>query len=111
MYVCGDLPHRRRLDLEPSSEGTPSGREEIMTVEIALNKKKWLCSTVYKQPQVYDRELIALLESTIDKAVQEGADFIVSGDLNVNVLERNHALSRVFQTTGIRNIVKKTNML
>ncbi len=51
---------------------------------------------------MYDRELIALLESTIDKAVQEGADFILPGDLIVNVLERNHALSRIFQTTGIR---------
>ncbi len=48
---------------------------------------------------MYDIELVALLESAIAKAVQEGADFILSGDLNVNVLvERNHAVSRVFQT-------------
>ncbi len=39
MYVCGDLPRRRRLDVEPNSEETPSGRVEIMTVEIALKKK------------------------------------------------------------------------
>ncbi len=92
MCARGDLPQRRRLDLEPSADETPSGRVEIMTLETRK------CSTVYKQPHVCDRELIAFPVSTIDKLVQEGVDFILSGDLNVNVLE---LCPRFFNLVGL----------
>ncbi len=49
MYVRGDLPQRRRYDLEECNFYM-SGRIEIMVLEINLRKDKWLCCNMYKQP-------------------------------------------------------------
>ena len=61
MYVRGDLPERRRYDLEECNLHNMSGRIEIMVVEIYLRKDKWLCCSMHKHPSVRDTDLVQIL--------------------------------------------------
>ncbi len=106
MYVRGDLPERRRYDLEECNLHNMSGRIEIMVVEIYLRKDKWLCCSMHKHPSVRDTDLVQILWLLIDKCVRENYNFTILGDLNINVLSSAHCLKDVFETSGVKYLVR-----
>lgn len=103
MYVRGDLPQRRRSELEVYE--AESGRIELLIIELVLNNEKWLCCSIYKQPDVKDVHIVAILESLINKCLKECTGFIMMGDFNVDVSKTNHCLTNVFEIHGVKNIV------
>ncbi len=64
---------------------TSTGRIEYLIVEVDLNGEKWLVLSVYKQPKVKDETLIRLLSSLLDRCSKEYRNFIMIGDMNVDV--------------------------
>ena len=53
-YVRSDIPHRRRLDLEPSTLN--SYENEVLVIETRPYKaEKWFVVVFYKPPNVKDK--------------------------------------------------------
>ena len=105
MYIRSDLPQRRVKELENSE--VESGRVEVLANEIVISDEKWLICSVYKQPTVKDADISNLLESLFNKCSKDYSNYIVCGDINVNVLNEKHCLKDIFNVYGVTNIVNE----
>ncbi len=52
LYIRGDLPHRRREDLEFDREGI-----QTIVIECIIKRRKWLIMLIYKPPKVANNVL------------------------------------------------------
>ncbi len=105
MYVRSDLSQKRRAEIEHDDIDS-DGRIETLAVEVVLNEEKWLICSIYKQPKVKDGKLVCILSSLLDKFSKDYTNFILVGDMNVNVRQvKRHCLSDVFEVNGVKNIV------
>ncbi len=84
MVVRGDIPQRRRTDLEVELPGV-KGHTEIMVLELMAKGRKWMYCSVDKQPLVSDADLVRNMDKLFNVLEAEKVDFIVCGDMNVNV--------------------------
>lgn len=101
--VRADIPQRRRLDLE-SGNNASTGRIEMMVLELTIKREKWLLCSLYKQPKVSDSNFKDILENVITKLGQDGRNFLIIGDFNVNTLKQN-CLKQLFDLNGVKNVV------
>ncbi len=106
MFVRGDVPRLRRTDLEPNSSQTDSGRIESLVVEITGKGEKWICCSMFKQPCIKLADLLTVMKSVINDAVQEGVNLIIVGDLNTNVMNENCDLQGLFETLELLILLK-----
>ena len=102
LYVQGNMPHRRRLDLEVTTETTI----EHIVLELIMKKEKVFIVLAYRPPSHPVEPLTALLSCVIDKCLIECKTVYVMGDLNVNCITESHALTELFETFDLSNIVK-----
>ena len=84
---------------------TESGRVEVLVVEVILNGEKWFYCSVYKQPTVKSGHFIVVLQSVFDKCLREQANFMASGDFNINVLNKGECIIDRLDICGLKNIV------
>ncbi len=61
MVVWGDIPQRRRPDMEVELSNV-KGRIETMALEMTVKGRKWVYCSVYKQPLVSDVDLVRHLD-------------------------------------------------
>ena len=104
MFVRGDLPQRRRNELEVNT--CQSGRIESIAVEITTQDKKWLLFNMYKQPIVKDSDFKTIFEDVLKSCTRQGMNYIICGDLNVNMLKPGNCLVDLLDVYGSKNIVK-----
>ena len=60
-HVRNDIPQRRRQDLEKCE--TPTGRIELLVVELNFRSEKWIICNMYKQPKTPDNAFISNYEN------------------------------------------------
>ena len=105
LYIRNDMAQMRRLDIEQAAFQNENGRIEIICVEVTVNKEKWIILSMYKQPKVKTTLLVDCIDQIMSQCVHLDVNFILIGDLNVNMLSPNN-LSDCFDTYGLKNIVK-----
>lgn len=103
-HIRNDIPQRRLKDFEIKTNEL--GRYESMAIEINLNREKWLIISVYKQPQVSNDMFVNCIEKTINLCRQYN-NFIIIGDMNINMLGEGNVLECVLHTQGLTNLVKE----
>ena len=88
LYVRSNIPHRRRIDLEP--ELIKFCGTEMMIIETRLYKtEKWFIVVLYKPPKVNDKRF-ELLFSDLRNALQsESSLWFVMGDTNFHMNSDN----------------------
>ena len=88
LYVRSNIPHRRRIDLEP--EPIKCCGTEMMIIETRLYKtEKWFIVVLYKPPKVNDK-IFELLFSDLCNALQsESSHWFVMGDTNFDMNSDN----------------------
>ena len=72
-YIRGDLPSRRRKDLE--HEGL-----ENIACEVLLNKRKWILLCAYRPPSMSDSMFIDLLSKSVDKCLLSSDHILIMGE-------------------------------
>ena len=75
-------------------------------VEIITNGVKWLLFNVYKQPTVTNAHFKTCMENILTRCTAEGVNFVICGDMNVNMLQPNNCLSNIFDVYGVKNVIK-----
>ncbi len=85
ILVRGDLPQRRRDDLEVDTSEVVSGQIEILSIKVILQGQKWILCSVYKQPKVKNVDFKAALETMCGRLTKDRANLLVAGDMNVNL--------------------------
>ena len=90
-HIRSDLPQRRRFDLEKCD--TNEGRIELLVVEYTYRKEKWIICNMYKQPQTPDAILLTIMDKLMCNLSSENVNFIVAGDLNINMLNVTNCLT------------------
>ena len=101
-YVRSDIIHFRRLDLEKTCLNYQS-----IIVEVWLHKEKWLFMSLYKPPPVNDNLFMNDLMSICNKMLLETKNFVINGDLNINMLSDGNRLEEFCDTYGFVNLVKE----
>ncbi len=104
LYIRNDIAQRRRTDIEIDNDDN-NGRIESVCVELYIRSQKWLLVSMYKQPVVKDKFLCSAMEKLIDTISNECENYIIVGDLNVD-MSKSNPLQDLIDTEGCRNIVK-----
>ena len=78
-YINTDFPVSRKTNLE-------SETLENFSVEVHINKNKWLVMGIYKPPSISDNDLSTLFIKNIDQCIINYDNIIVMGDLNFDML-------------------------
>ena len=105
-YIRNDISFQRRLDLEKPEL-------EAIWIELFIPKSKsLLISVVYKPPESsrhLHKNFTTIFDDMISTAVSENKEILLSGDLNVNYLERNHQkeLKDVIKMNGFKQVIDK----
>ena len=102
MYVNNAIPSRIRKDLCASA-----GDVESIVVEIIINKEKIFLILLYKPPKTADSLLVSAISSILDKCSLESKCYYMIGDFNVNLSISPNALSDVFDSYDLKNIIKE----
>ena len=89
LYVRSDVPQRQRPEFEEIQDKSKPGRVELLLIEMTLNNEKCFYCSLYKQPTVKNACMVTVLQSLMERFLQERANFIICGDLNINVLVKN----------------------
>ena len=101
-YVRSDLPQRIRPDLECNI----NSEVEHLVLEVILRKEKFIFILMYSPPNVAKEKTIQTMSNVLDKCCCECKTLYVMGDLNVNCLLDNHALSETFEMYNLKNIIQ-----
>ena len=84
--VRSDIPQRQRPEFEEIQGKSITGRVELFLIEMTLNNEKCFYCSLCKQPIVKNACMVTVLQSLMERFLQERANFIICGDLNINVL-------------------------
>ena len=101
-YIRSDIPHRIRTDLELAEPGNV----EHLILEIIMKKEKFLFILMYKPPKTPNHQLNAIICNMMDKCISECKSVYLLGDLNVDCLTDHHALSDVFLSYELTNVIE-----
>ncbi len=79
-----------------------------MVAEVILNGEKYFYCSLYKQPTVKCHFIVVFLQGVSDKYLREEANFIASGDFNMNMLTKEECIiTDLLDICGLKNIVAK----
>ena len=97
LYISESVPFRRRIDLKVNDI-------ECIWIEILLPKSKGFCiGVIYRPPdssQYLPGNFNEAFESMLSTVVSENKEFILTGDMSCNYLERsNHRQLKAILTT------------
>ena len=88
LYVRSNIPHRRRIDLEP--EPIKCCGTEMMVIETRLYKtEKWFIVVLYKPPKVNDKSFELLFSDLCNALQSESSHWFVMGDTNFDMNSDN----------------------
>ena len=102
LYVRNDLVRKRRSDLE-FDVSNQTGRVETICIEVYIRSERWIICTVYKQPKLKDCEFYNIFERAIGSISHECSNYVIMGDLNINMLKCPGAFSSILDTYGCKN--------
>ena len=84
VYVRNGIPVRRIKTFEPP-------HQEIICLEITINKSKWLIYSFYRSESFRDlTTFLEELKKSIDKAINKYENIVLMGDINVDMSDRNN---------------------
>ena len=105
VYVRSDLPSRRVPELETT-------QVETLTIELIIEKTKWLLISAYKPPSLSDLCFVDEFSTLLDKVFSLSDNVVVLGDLNFDMLEMTSKnpkpLSDICDIYDLTNLVKET---
>ena len=79
VYVRNRIPVRRVKTFEPFNQ-------EIICLEITINKRKWLIYSFYRSESFSDlTTFLEELKKSIDKAINKYENIVLMGDINVDM--------------------------
>ena len=88
LYVRSNIPHRRRIDLEP--EPIKCCGTEMMIIETRLYKtEKWFIVTLYKPQNVNDKSFELFFSDLCNALQSESSDWCVMGETNFDMNSDN----------------------
>ena len=99
-YVRSDIPCQR-LDFQTSLV-------ETLTMEIVLNKTKWVVASVYKPPKVTDYQFQSEMEPLLERLTSLYDRILVLGDMNFDLMkpEKSQALQDLMNLYDLTNLMK-----
>jgi len=80
---------------------------EYITIDIAIDKSKYVFIAMYKHPQCIDKDFELHFEKIYDCVSKCAGESILAGDLNFNMLNKNCLLHDLCDRYDLRNLVKK----
>ena len=104
LIARGDMPQKRREDIELCAINNENGRIEILCIEIKINKEQWIIISIYKQPKVKVEHLNRCIETMMSEYINE-TNVVIIGDININMLKPN-SFKDCLDVNGISNIIK-----
>ena len=103
IYVRSDIPHRRRLDLEP--EPQKSYDDEVLVIETRPYKAdKWFIVVFYKPPNVKDKHFATVFSELCQALQRESSHWFVMGDTNFD-MKTDNLLCDLCVTYNLKNLV------
>jgi len=100
-YVSSALPHRRRDDLCVNELNFQS-----LVVEVIHQKTKFLVVVLYNPPSTPSNKLPEIFERLCNNVNTDSQTMFLTGDFNVNISNKQHALADVFQIHGLKNLIR-----
>jgi len=80
---------------------------EYITVDITIDKSKYIFIAMYKHPQCTDEQFELHFEKIYDNVSKRPVESILTGDLNFNMLNKNCLLHDLCDRYDLINLVKK----
>jgi hypothetical protein len=92
-YIADDITsYKARPDLSFCDESN-----NCLSIEIILNKKIFILTTIYRSPSNYNNTFMKKFENIVDKIRTSGHNSIITGDLNYNLINyRYHSDTETF---------------
>ena len=104
ILVRSDIPHTRVKDYEIVET---SCHIENIVLHFRLKKSKFYLSCIYKNPKVPDEIFVSLLDKSYGQMCSSGAESVLLGDLNINMLNKNNVIQNyICDVYGLKNIIK-----
>ena len=101
-YTRGDLPCRRRTDLEKLFHNSI----ENIIIETHVRKEKWLFIGVYKPPTAKNDHLFQNLENLLNDVRTDFKSIYIIGDMNIDILPGPTKLLSFMDNFGLKNIIE-----
>ena len=84
LYVRSDIPHRRRLDLEPLTLN--AYENEVLVIETRPYKaEKWFVVVFYKPPNEKDKHFATVFSELCQALQRESSHWFIMGDTNFDM--------------------------
>ena len=84
--------------------------QEIICLEITINKRKWLIYSFYRSESFSDlTTFLGELKKSIDKAINKYENIILMGDINVDVSDRNNTHTNYDHVQELSDVLHKSN--
>ena len=103
LYIRNDLVQRRRSDLE-CDVLSERGRVESLCVELYIRSEKWIICSIYKQPTMKVTDFCQIFEIFLSNLASECLNYIVIGDLNIDMLKPPEPFINLLGVSGCRNV-------
>ena len=103
-YIRSDV-HNRRLTVIDTNE------LEIIINEITLQKVKWIVIAVYRPPNCDANVLLDKLQSIVDECLIRSSNIVITGDLNLNLLDADTESSPGMKLNNFMDIFDCTNVV
>ena len=102
LYVRSDIPARIKDELTITSA-------EDITLEITINKKKWILKSIYRPPKTNVTNFMTELHNMTDKAFTASENLVIFGDLNIDITRdtSNGQLIDYCDTFDLTNLIKQ----
>ena len=105
VYVRNGIPVRRVKTFEPPNQ-------EIIRLEITINKRKWLIYSFYRSESFSDlTTFLEELKTSIDKAINKYENIILMDDINVDMSDRNNTHTNYDHVQELSDIFNVTNLI
>ena len=105
VYVRNGIPVRRVKTFEPPNQ-------EIICLEIAINKRKWLIYSFYRSESFSDlTTFLEELKKSIDKAINKYENIVLMDDINVDMSDRNNTHTNYDHVQELSDVFNLTNLI
>ena len=77
-FIRSEIPARRKAEFEP-------GELESISLEVYLNRSKWLFTSVYRPPNLKDNLFFNTLVPNVDNIISQYDHCMFLGDFNYDL--------------------------
>ena len=103
-YIRSDVPNRRLTDIDTNDL-------EIIINEISLQKVKWIVIAVYRPPNCDANVFLDKIQSIVDDCLIRSSNIVITGDLNLNLLDKDTGSSPGMKLNNFMDIFDFKNVV